>query len=133
MGIVETKKKDISEGFLKNTVDNSPFSWCFLEPIGTAGGILVGANTDSYNMLVGDILRFTVSVLLTSKKSGFTQKVIVVYGSAYEEKKQEFLDELEEVMGSWQGPVVLGGDFNLVRFSSDKSNGVINHKWADLL
>lgn len=26
---------------------------------------------------------------------------------------------------------MIGGDFNLVRFISDKSNGLINHKWAD--
>jgi hypothetical protein len=25
----------------------------------------------------------------------------------------------------------MGGDFNLVRFQSDKSNGVINHRWSD--
>jgi len=27
---------------------------------------------------------------------------------------------------------VIGGDFNLVCNVKDKSNGVINHKWADL-
>lgn len=26
---------------------------------------------------------------------------------------------------------MVGGDFNLVRFASDKSNGVYNHRWAD--
>lgn len=26
---------------------------------------------------------------------------------------------------------LIGGDFNLVRFQHDKSNGVINHKWGD--
>jgi hypothetical protein len=34
-------------------------------------------------------------------------------------------------MSSWQGPIVVGGDFNLVRDSQDKSNGVINHRWAN--
>lgn len=28
-------------------------------------------------------------------------------------------------------PSLIGGDFNLVRFQQDKSNGVINHKWSD--
>jgi hypothetical protein len=36
-------------------------------------------------------------------------------------------------MTSWQGTLLIGGDFNLVRFTSDKSNGQINHRWADLL
>lgn len=27
---------------------------------------------------------------------------------------------------------MIGGDFNLIRFSSNKSNGIINHRsWAD--
>jgi hypothetical protein len=43
---------------------------------------------------------------------------------------KEFLDELHTVMSSWQEPTLIGGDFNLVRFLSDKSNGIINHRWA---
>lgn len=53
------------------------------------------------------------------------------YGPAYDDLKQDFLDELENVMGSWNGATLIGGDFNLVRFSSDKSNGIINHRWSD--
>jgi hypothetical protein len=45
--------------------------------------------------------------------------------------KQSFLDELEKVMGSWTGPTLIGGDCNLVRFIRNKSNGIINHRWAD--
>lgn len=69
--------------------------------------------------------------MLTCKKSGFIWKFIVVYGPTYDDQKQAFLDELEAIMSTWQGPTLVGGDFNLVRFVSDKSNGVINHKWAD--
>lgn len=70
---------------------------------------MVGANSDIYNLIVSDILNFSISVLLTNKSSGFTQKVVVVYGSAYEDKKQAFLDELESVMSSWRGLTLLGG------------------------
>jgi hypothetical protein len=35
------------------------------------------------------------------------------------------------VVAHWQGPTIIAGDFNLTRFASDKSNGIINHKWAD--
>ena len=52
----------------------------------------------------------------------------MVYGPAYEDRKVDFLDELEHIMASWQGPLLIGGDFNLVRFISDKSNGQINHR-----
>lgn len=47
--------------------------------------------------------------------------------------KQPFLDGLDLVMGSWEGPTITGGDFNLVRFVNDKSNGITNQKWVDML
>jgi hypothetical protein len=49
----------------------------------------------------------------------------------YEEGKIEFINELHLVLSSWQGPTLVGGDFNLSRFPSDKSNGRINLKRAD--
>jgi len=86
---------------------------------------------DKFNMVVGDVLKFSVSVMLTNKSNGFVWKLVVVYGPAYDDFRQEFLDELETVMGSWNDPTMVGGDFNLVRFASDKSNGVYNHRWVD--
>jgi hypothetical protein len=125
-------KKEFTPGFLKSLTWNVPFNWCHLKAQGAAGGILVGANTDVYSMTVLDILKFSVSVMLSNKKNGFSWKLVVVYGPAYDDRKVEFLDELEHIMIPWQGPMLIGGDFNLVRFISDKSNGQINHRWADL-
>lgn len=60
------------------------------------------------------------------KLLGFSFKIVVVYGFPYEEGKQMFLDELEKVMGSWTGPIMISGDFKLVRSLADKNNGVVN-------
>jgi hypothetical protein len=46
----------------------------------------------------------------------------------YVVKKIAFIDELHTVLAGWQGPCLLGRDFNLSRFPSDKSNGRINKK-----
>ena len=56
--------------------------------------------------------------------------MVTVYGSAYKEGKQEFIDELHEVMNDWGGPTLIGGDFNLVRHISEKNNGNINFHWS---
>jgi hypothetical protein len=84
-----------------------------------------------YLVIVGKMLDFSVSVMLLDKKSGFSWKLVIVYGSPYEEGKQAFIDELHSVMAGCQRPTLIGGDFNLVRFTSDKSNGIINHRWAN--
>ncbi|KAJ1291702.1 hypothetical protein BS78_02G335900 [Paspalum vaginatum] len=108
-----------------------PFEWFCLPARGFAGGILVGANLDIYNICLGDVLRYSISVFLTDKRIGFNWKLIVVYGSPYEEGKQDFLEELDLVISNRNGPTLIGGDFNLVRFSHEKSNGRINHVWSD--
>jgi len=68
-----------------------------------------------------------VSIMIMGKKSGFSWKLIVVYGSPYEPGKQDFINELHNILNSWDGPTMFGGDFNLVRDSSNKNNGNINY------
>ena len=45
--------------------------------------------------------------------------------------KKAFISELHSLLVDFQGHSLIGGDFNLVRFQSDKSNGNIDHKWSD--
>jgi hypothetical protein len=59
-------------------------------------------------------------------------KLIVVYGSPYDEPKSEFINELHLVMGEGNDPILLGGDFNLVRSQGEKSNGVVNFNHTSL-
>lgn len=35
------------------------------------------------------------------------------------------------MLNRWQGHTLIGGDFNLIRFFTDKSNSRINHRWVD--
>lgn len=92
---------------------------------------MLGCDANKFNMSNSKSRKFTLSWMLQEKKNSFSWKIVVVYGSPYEEGKQEFLDELEEVMNEWPGPMLIGRDFNLVRFQWDKSNGNINHRWSD--
>jgi hypothetical protein len=48
VGVVETKKKNFTPGFLKSVSGNTPFNWLVQPAKGSAGGILVGANSDMY-------------------------------------------------------------------------------------
>lgn len=57
--------------------------------------------------------------MIQDKKSGFSWKLVVVYGSPYDSGKPDFIRELQDVMQKWQGPILVGGDFNLVRFPAD--------------
>jgi hypothetical protein len=53
--------------------------------------------------------------MIKNKIDNFCWRLIVVYGSRYEETKLEFIEEMDQVMAKWEGPTLLGGDFNLVK------------------
>jgi hypothetical protein len=62
-----------------------------------------------------DTFEYTISTLLKVKKSDVIWRFISVYGSTYEEHKLDFINELHNVFASWNGPTLVGGDFNLIR------------------
>lgn len=90
VGTVETKKSDFTPGFLRSLTGTTPFSWCFLKSKGSADGVLVGANANLFTLSSSELLKFCVSVVLTNKSNGFAFKLIVVYGSPYEDEQKIF-------------------------------------------
>lgn len=92
----------------------------------------MGCNCDKFIVNAVERLEFSVSLMIGDKTTGLCWKLIVVYGSPYDNGKVDFINELHSIMNKWQGPIFIGGDFNLVRTVTDKSNGNINFRWADL-
>jgi endonuclease/exonuclease/phosphatase (EEP) superfamily protein YafD len=70
-------------------------------------------------------------VVVKNKITEFTCRITIVYGSAYEVKKQEFIHELLHLFLHWDGPALVGGDFNLIRSYLDKNNDNIDYRWVD--
>jgi hypothetical protein len=110
----------LSSGFLRGLTGNVPFKWHSLPAVGSAGGILIDVNTEVFSVTESDILNYSASVFLQEVRTSFKWKLVVIYGSPYEEGKQEFIDEILQIMQSWKGPILLGRDFILVRSSRKK-------------
>jgi hypothetical protein len=98
----------------------------------TAGGILVGVSIDMFDVIKWDILSYCVSVHIKAKKDNVLWRVIVVYGSAYEEHKLDSVNELHNVYACWNGPTLVGGDVNLIRERCEKNTSNINQHSANL-
>jgi hypothetical protein len=79
------------------------------------GGITVGISVDMFDIVRWDIFTYYVYVQIKAKKDNIVWRVIAVYGSAYEEQKLDFINELHNVYACWSGPTLVGGDFNLIR------------------
>jgi hypothetical protein len=129
VGLQEMKKYEFSISTLN--LINRDMNWNYMPVVDTTSGILVGFKKQSYDILSWQYLKYCTMTIVRSKVDNFTWSLIVVYGSPYEETKQEFLDELNYIMGLWLGPTMVG-DFNLVRKQEEKSNRVINHHHVDI-
>jgi len=57
---------------------------------------------------------YSVAAIIRNCHDNFVWRLITVYGSPYDEGKQEFINELENLLDNWDGPTMIGGDFNLV-------------------
>jgi hypothetical protein len=66
--------------------------------------------------------RFFISADLFHRSRITKWTCILVYGPADHSRTREFLEELSAEVESCRLPLVVGGDFNLIRGSRDKSN-----------
>jgi hypothetical protein len=76
-------------------------------------------------MDVGDFLegKYLLQLKLWDKEKKMIWHFINVYGAAQEENKVEFLTELAKTIYNCKEPVLIGGDFNIIRFSNEKNKG----------
>ena len=90
---------------------------------------LVGFNNTSFsiqNVVAGD---FCVKIHVRSKCDGFLWALVVVYGAAQEERKPDFLAELVPICDGETLPMLIGGDFNIIRREEEKNNSNFNARW----
>jgi hypothetical protein len=60
-------------------------------------------------------------MLLCNKIDGFTWNLVVVYRDAQQDGKAPFLVELVHIIHKTKFPIMITGDFNMTRRSSDKN------------
>ena len=73
-------------------------------------------------MIEADQGSFFQSYTLSMKKDGFKWMFLNIYGPAHDDRKLEFLEEIQNKVLSSDIPMILGGDFNLVRRVEEKSS-----------
>ena len=109
MAFQETKKDKLSTSFLKSISGDKPYSWHHLPVEGTSDGVLVGVDVDVFDIISWKSLKYSVSCNLVHKTSEKTFRFIAVYGSPYEEGKDEFISELHSMFIDDHPPNFMGG------------------------
>jgi hypothetical protein len=68
----------------------------------------VGVKKAFANILNWKQFQFCLVMVLKNQVDEFMWKLVVVYGSPYDDYKPEFIRELHMVMGEWSGPTMVG-------------------------
>lgn len=126
IGLQETIKSSFRQRVLKRFAGQKDMFWSWLPCKGHFGGLLMGVDKELASVSSEDMGTFYQSINLTMKADGFQWTLLNIYGPAYDDRKLEFLEEIQAKVQSAEHPVLLGGDFNLIRRVEEKSNGNVN-------
>jgi hypothetical protein len=126
IALLETGKKDFSQDTLDNFSGGRNFVWHWTAPRGRSGGILLGVDLDVMDVGSIDDGEFFVKFRMSDKVRDFKWVLVAVYGAAQPEFKEYFLTELVHSCNHERLPLCIGGDFNIIRNSSEKSNDRFN-------
>jgi hypothetical protein len=120
IAVLETKRNDFNSQELSHLCAGKKFSWSWSAPRGRLGGILVGLNLDYFK--IDQIVQgnFFMKFNLHNICNNFTWIFIAVYGPAHEEGKYSFLQELTQACNTETLPILIGGDFNIIRNQNEK-------------
>ena len=132
IGIQETMVENIDDITLKGFDPNSNYLWKWIPSRGKSGGLLSGINTEFLD--VGGFCEGKYILQLDVWDKHLKQKwnFLNVYRATQLEHKNEFLAELARFCCKNNQPHLIGGDFNIIRFSSDKNKPSGVHKHTDL-
>jgi hypothetical protein len=132
VAISETGKRDYSQSLLNQLSGGIDFKWFARPPRGRSGGLLVGIQTYTMDVLASFDGEFHIKLSIRNRADDFIWSLVAVYGAAQDAFKANFLRELVNLAKDNPYPILIGGDFNLLRFQHEKSKGHFFSHWPFL-
>jgi exonuclease III len=132
IALSEIGRKSFTNPFLKNLCSGKNFIWHCKEPNGRSGGILLGIDLDVYDIGAIDEGDYYVKFHLCNKIDYFKWALVAVYVPAQTHPKEQFLMELVHMTSHEELPILMGGDFNILRHPREKNKDNFEHRWPFL-
>jgi hypothetical protein len=124
--LLETLRKSFTSPFLKILFAGRDFIWHVKEPRGRSGGVLLGIDLSRFDIGAIDEGDYYIKFHLCNKNDSFKWALVAVYGSAQDDQKTLFSTELVNMCSNENLPVLIGGDFNILRSREDKNDDDYN-------
>lgn len=94
LGIQETKKKNFTPKLLRKIDPLDKFNWNWIPSIGKSGGILCGTRRETLEIISWSGGEFLMQTTVFDVNLKCVWTLVVVYGAAQKERKNDFLAEL---------------------------------------
>jgi exonuclease III len=127
----ETIIKDFPKSCLRQVDPDRSFLWDWVSSQGRSGGLLSGFKLDRFDVSLRHQGKFILQHCLWDKKLNLKWTVLNVYVPTQEENKDEFLVELATLCLKCKEPYIIGGDFNIIRFPSEKNKNFHPSRFSD--
>ena len=121
----ETIKTTFKQRELDRFAGQKDMFWSWLPCTEHSGGLLMGIDKEMASVTNEDRGEFFQSCTLTMKGDSFQWMLVNIYGPAHDDRKLKFLEEIQNKVLSSEFPILIGGDFNLVR-KVEKSSGNVD-------
>jgi exonuclease III len=132
IGLQETMKRKYTDKFFRKLDPNRFYAWHWLPSQGRSGGILCGIKKESLDLSMVTEHEFAIEAEVWDKKNKISLRLVIIYGPAHEERREQFLRELSTICAKNDLPMIVGGDFNILRYSSEKNKTFYANKFSDM-
>nr|GEZ65711.1 RNA-directed DNA polymerase, eukaryota [Tanacetum cinerariifolium] len=111
---------------------NTNFDYVHSDFVGNSGGILCMWDRNSFRRSSTTRSDYFVVLRGVWLKSGIDILIVVVYAPQEAKEKRMLWDYLSHVSNQWDGKIVMMGDFNEVRYKSDRFGSNFNAHDAEI-
>ena len=116
----ETKLEWITRGIVRSIWSCPYVDWLYLGSDGASGGILLIWNSRVVEKVEEAVGHFSVSCEFKNVGDQFEWAFAGVYGPNLNNRRRLMWEELTGLISWWDLPWCLGGDFNIIRFPSER-------------
>uniref|UniRef100_A0A2N9HYC0 Protein kinase domain-containing protein n=1 Tax=Fagus sylvatica TaxID=28930 RepID=A0A2N9HYC0_FAGSY len=116
----ETKLMAVTQGLIRSLWRCRYVDWLSLDSVGASGGIILMWDkrvVDRVDVAIGN---FSVSCRFREVATGFEWAFSGVYGPNRAVERSLMWEELAGIASWWEVPWCVGGDFNIVRYPSER-------------
>lgn len=116
----ETKLNEVSDATVKQIWGKRDVKWAAVDATGSAGGLLTLWGPCSISVITSWEEEFSLSLLVEDMGNNSRWLLTSVYGPNDNQRRKDFWKELDMIRTRWSGAWCLGGDWNIIRFPSEK-------------